>query len=181
MDYKKDFLLVLILLSANICFGQVAYPVPLETDRMLFYIQRSHNKNTVIYDLNILPDGKVDVKNPVNIYWIRYEEGGRKAELSRIHQRVFGVRCRLADKLGNTFILQFNSFIKREVHIIKLSSGVYNAYTKINNEMAQLKSVFIKADMNAAGLPLLFRYIDINGVSAKNKQKISERINMETN
>lgn len=180
MIFTKYPLLIGILLSATLSYGQgqASYPVPPKTDKMLFYLQRSHNKNTIVYELNMLPDGKVNIKNPINIYWIRYEEGGRKAELSFIQRRAFGVRCKLHNKSENTFILQFNNFNKKEILLVKSAAGVYNAFVKIKNETAQLEDVYIKAENNALGLPLSFKYMDIYGVSAKNGQQISERINL---
>jgi len=179
----KHSVLFGILLSVNICFGQgqASYPVPQKTDKLLFYLQRSHNKNTIVYELNTLPDGKVDVKNPIHVSWIRFEEAGRRAELSFIQRRAFGVKCRVADKTdksGNNFIVQFNNFNKREIRLIKSTSGAYNAFMKINNETAELECVYIKAENNAIGIPISFKYMDVYGISLKNKQQISERINL---
>ncbi len=178
MNLLKYPVLAGILLSVNICFGQgqASYPVPKKTDKLLFYLQRSHNRNTIVYELNTLPDGKINVKNPINIYWIRYEEGGRRAELSFIQRKAFGVKCKLIDKSENSFILQFNNFNKREIRLVKSSSGVYSAFIKIKNETAELENVYIKSENNALGLPLSFKYMDIYGISAKSKQQISERI-----
>ncbi len=182
-NFQKYYILAGILLSINICFGQgqASYPVPQKTDKLLFYLQRSHNKNTIVYELNTLPDGKVDVKNPIHVSWIRFEEAGRRAELSFIQRRAFGVKCRAADKndkLGNSFIVQFNNFNKREIRLVKSTSGTYNAFMKINNETAELECVYIKAENNAIGIPISFKYMDVYGISQKSRQQISERINL---
>ena len=55
--------------------GQDGYPVPEKTTDMLFYFQRSHNKNTVVYEINTFADGKINLESPVKFYWIRFEEG----------------------------------------------------------------------------------------------------------
>ena len=112
MNLLKYAALAGILLSVAMCFGQgqASYPVPQKTDKLLFYLQRSHNKNTIVYELNTLPNGEINIKNPINVYWIRYEEGGRRAELSFIQRRAFGVKCKLADRSENSFIVQFNIF-----------------------------------------------------------------------
>jgi hypothetical protein len=183
INLLKNSVLFGILLSVNICFGQgqASYPVPPKTDKLLFYLQRSHNKNTIVYELNTLPDGKVDMKNPIHVSWIRFEEAGRRAELSFIQRRAFGVKTRLADKTdksGNGFIVQFNNFNKREIRLVKSTSGAYNAFMKINNETAELECVYIKAENNAIGIPISFKYMDVYGISQKNKQQISERINL---
>jgi|GEM_PF-405650 hypothetical protein len=182
MNSVKYFasILAAILFSINICFseGHASYPVPQKTDKLLFYLQRSHNKNTIIYELNTLADGKIDVKNPIKVSWIRFEEGGRRAELSFIQRRAFGVKCHMIDKSENNFIVQFNNFNKREIRLIKSSTGIYRAFMQINNETAELDDVYIKAENNALGLPLSFKYMDVYGVSTRSKQQISERINL---
>lgn len=53
----------------------------------LFYIQRNHNKNTVVYDANYKATGLLDQNKPINVYWIRYEEGGRSMELRAIEKK----------------------------------------------------------------------------------------------
>jgi len=178
MNFFRHSVLFGVLFVTNICFGlgHESYPVPAKTNKLLFYLQRSHNKNTIVYELNTLADGKVDVKNPIKVSWVRFEEGGRRAELSFIQRRAFGVKCRLADKSENTFIVQFNNFHKREIRLVKSASGIYNALMKINNETAELEDVYIKAENNAIGLPLSFKYMDVYGISMKDGQQVYERI-----
>lgn len=96
-----------IILSAN---AQENYPVPVKTEKMLFYFQRSHNKNTVVYELNTLPNGAINTDKPVNAYWIRYEEGGVKKELSYIQVKAFGLKWKMIDKENKNFVLHFDRF-----------------------------------------------------------------------
>jgi len=177
----KKFITLLVgfffLFNGFIANAQAGYPVPQKSDKMLFYLQRSHNKNTIVYDLNTLPDGSLDKDDPVKMHWVRFEEGGRKADLSFIQRRAFGVKCKAADKAKASFILKFNNFNKRDMLLAKTSAG-YKAYIKIANEPAELESVFIKAENNALGMPLSFKYIELSGISSKTGKKISERINL---
>lgn len=176
----KQSLAIVILLIINLFTiqGQTGYPTPPKNEKMLFYLQRSHNRNTIIYDINTLPDGKIDLENPIKVYWIRYEEGGRKMDLSFIQRRAFGVNCKLTDKQKSTFILHFNNFDKREMLMAKTSSGSYKVFMKIGSETAELENVFIKSENNSLGMPLSFKYIEVSGISIKNRKKIAERINL---
>ena len=36
------------------------YPTPPRSDNLLFYIQRNHNMNTVVYEINKHMDGRVN-------------------------------------------------------------------------------------------------------------------------
>jgi len=178
--FSKYFALLSILLVSNLCFGNnhESYPVPQKTNKLLFYLQRSHNKNTIVYELNTLSDGIVDVKTPIKVSWVRFEEGGKRAELSFIQRRAFGVKCRLADKSDNSFIVQFNNFNKRDIRLVKTATGTYCALMKIDNETAELEDVFIKAENNAIGLPISFKYMDVYGISQKDRKPVYERITL---
>jgi hypothetical protein len=177
---SKYFALVSVLLVSNLCFGNnhESYPIPQKTNKLLFYLQRSHNKNTIVYELNTLPDGTVDVRNPIKVSWIRFEEGAKRAELSFIQRRAFGVKCRLVDKPDNSFIVQFNNFNKRDIRLVKTATGTYCALMKIDNETAELEDVFIKAENNAIGLPISFKYMDVYGISQKDRKPVYERITL---
>ena len=170
------FVLCIIVSKTQLINAQDNYPVPAKTSKMLFYLQRSHNRNTIIYELNSLPDGRVNTEKPVNIYWIRYEEGGRKAELSFLQSRAFGVKCRVSDKAEVCFILHFNYFDRREIVLSRTEAGDYKAFVSINHEMAELVSSFIKSENNSFGIPLSFKFIEFHGISAISGKIISEKI-----
>lgn len=120
--------------------GQVNYPVPLKSDKMLFYFQRSHNKNTVIYEINNQSDGHINISKPVNYYWIRFEEGGARKELSFIQRKAFGLQWELVDRNKESFVLRFNSFKKRDIYLLKMKDSTqHHAYININGEISELK------------------------------------------
>lgn len=167
---------ILFCLFGTCIQAQTNYPVPPKSDKMLFYLQRSHNKNTVIYDLNITSNGKLNTDEPVNAYWIRFEEGGQKAELTFLQQRAFGVSCKIIDKAKESYKLNFNKFNKRDIYLIKTSAGNFKAFVNINNELAELENVYIKSENNSLGIPLKFKYIDFYGFSVKNRKKVTERL-----
>jgi hypothetical protein len=180
MKGQKIILLILflcIIVSKTVLVkAQDNYPVPSKTDKMLFYLQRSHNRNTIIYDLNTLPSGEIDKKKPVNIYWIRYEEGGRKAELSFLQNKAFGVHCLDSDIAKGSFILRFNCFDKRKIILLKTDTGDYKAFVTINHEMAELISAYIKSENNSLGIPTSMKFIEFHGTSVASGKIISEKV-----
>lgn len=175
---RMKAILVAALLScwfASSLFSQTGYPVPEKTDKMLFYFQRSHNKNTVIYELNTLPNGKLDSKNPINFYWIRFEEGGVKKELSFIQKKAFGIDCKLMDKEKGNYVLHFNHFKTRDIYLIN-SNNKYKAFVTINGEFAELSSIYIQSENNSLGFPLTVKYLELKGTSVKNMKACCEKI-----
>jgi hypothetical protein len=176
-NITRIFVPVYFLASSTLLVnGQDNYPIPVKTDHLLFYFQRSHNKNTVVYELNTLPDGNINTDKPVNAYWIRYEERGQRAELSFIQRRAFGISCNCIDKEKGSYLLHFNNFKKKDIYLIKTVSNVYRAMTSINGEIAQLDHLYIKSENNALGFPLAIKYVEIYGTTLNDKLKVSERI-----
>jgi hypothetical protein len=178
MTGKKNILLFVLLFTGIAIQAkcQKDYPVPAKTDKLLFYLQRSHNRNTVIYDLNTLPNDRINPDKPVSIYWIRYEEGGARKELSFFQQRAFGIQWRLDDKAKESFILHFNCFKKRNIYLIKNNTdNYYKAFISINGEISELTKMYIESENNALGFPLKIKRIEISGISLKNRKDIMEK------
>ncbi len=156
--------------------AQAGYPVPQKTENLLFYFQRSHNKNTVIYELNKLSDGTINRTKPVDSYWIRYEEGGVKKELSFLQKKAFGIQWQLTDKAKENYILHFNSFRKREIYLLKDDhTATYKAFINIQGELSELTHLYIKSENNSLGIPLSVKYVEISGISLKNGQPVAEK------
>ncbi len=168
-------LILCILVGNAIPAGaQNNYPVPVKTEKLLFYFQRSHNKNTVIYELNTLPDGTIDLGKPINAYWIRYEEGGVRKELSLIQLKAFGLQCKLVDKVNKSFVVHFNSVKDREISLLKIGR-IYKAFIAINGEIAELTKMYIKAENNSIGIPLKVNYVEISGIDPKTGKCVTEK------
>jgi hypothetical protein len=151
------------------------YPVPRLTETLLFYVQRTHNRNTVIYELNYQANGVVDQKEPLHPLWIRYEEGGVRKELSYMQNRVYGLNIRCLNK--DSYVFHFRSYKKREVYLVRNEkNNHFKAMIKINGKMAVLTSLFICSVNNALGIPSTVKYIDINGVDPATGNSVNERV-----
>ena len=173
----KVLLVTIILATTNtLSFTQLNYPIPTKNADLMFYLQRSHNRNTVLYHLNRLLDGKINTSCPFHIYWIRYEENDRIAELSFIQRRAFGISISLMEKSNVNFIFHFNSFKKKEIFLLSSKDNTYKAYTRINGEMSELEKLYIKSENNSLGIPLTIGYVELSGKSLKSGQIISEKI-----
>ena len=141
------------------------YPVPPKTAKSLFYVQRSHNKNTIVYDLNILPDGKIDQEAPIHPYWIRYEEGGVTQELSFIQRKYcYGLDYEVIDASKGSYKVFFVCYSKKYLYLLKSAKdNKYHTYISINNKMIELSKVFVKTDGGTFWFPVV-RYVEISGI-----------------
>ena len=180
INTMKFHILIGILLFVNlrVTQAQTSYPVPQKTGNMLFYLQRSFNKNTIIFETVMLADKKLNSEKPVKMHWIRYEEDSRIAELSFIQRKIFGLKCTSIDETKSSFLLINNKISKLKIIVKKSSAGNYRAYLSINNQLTELERVFIKASNNPLGMPISFEYIEVSGISTESGKTNTERINL---
>lgn len=151
------------------------FPEPERTPQLLFYIQRSLNKNTIIYDANFDKRGLLDIKNPIAVYWIRYDEEGQKMPLRFLEKKLaFGVTC---EKLINSeydYKVTIAAWSKKSIYIKQISPYKVIAYVNIKSTCSVLEHIFIGSDPD--GRLNRVEYIDIYGLAKKTLTKIYERI-----
>ncbi|MES2518781.1 MAG: DUF4833 domain-containing protein [Bacteroidota bacterium] len=156
MQFSKTIILLSILLTFN-SFAQKnkktppapieQFPIPQTTPNQLFYIQRSSNINTIIYDANLGADKKLDPKSPVHTYWIRYTDGSKKQELTSIQRSLaYGLHTKPINGELGSYDGYFFAYRKRKF-VVKLNpKGEPIALFPINGKMQILKKVFVNVD-----------------------------------
>ena len=176
----KTYYLILIFFLAGICWeinaqsspkknvpmdsASKTYPVPPANNNMLFYLQRTHNTNTIVYSLKYNSDSTVNEKEPVNVYWIRYADGGGIAPLSSVQKSfAYGVSSQCFDKEKKWFRVNLVAYEKVDIFIMNTSHDKeYHAFTKINGKLAQLTRVFFKTDGGTFWKPNVV-YVELTG------------------
>lgn len=157
--------------------AQEGYPVPPKSDNLLFYIQRSHNKNTIAYELNMKSGKNLDLDMPVHPFWIRYEEGGTREELSYIQRKyAYGLNPQLIDKQNLIFKIYFVCYSKKYFQLMKSpKDNRIRAYISLNNKFIEIQKIFIKTAGGTFWFPVV-KYIDVSGKDARTGNDVTERI-----
>jgi len=153
---------LLFTLHASAASVVDSFPVPKPSPKQLFYLQRSTNSNTIICDLNTDAKGQVIQDNPVHVYWIRYDEGGEKKELSYIQETfAYGIKHELLS--NGAYKLHFVSY-KKQVFYLKRSpkDNQYKMYFVLNNKEFVLQKLFVRIDGGTFWLPNVV-YMEIIG------------------
>jgi hypothetical protein len=142
---KTFFLMGLLSISA--WNDRIDFPIPPHTKRTLFYIQRSTNANTVMYELNVTGGKTINSKNPVDVYWLRYAEKGQKRDLNYIERvMAYGVNCK---ETGNGYYtLNFVASKKKSLKIYIDETGQAHAEMNIANAPSRLEKIFVTATDN---------------------------------
>ncbi|MBT1704481.1 DUF4833 domain-containing protein [Chryseosolibacter indicus] len=121
-------------------------------EQTLFYMQRTPNHNTIMYDLNI-ENGKIDSDEPVHVYWIRYGEKGQKEELSYI-QRHYAYGLKTKKISDNKYELRFVSYKKLPFYIEKSArDNRYHIQVALDGKAVEVKRVFLQIEGGSFWLP----------------------------
>lgn len=151
----------------------IGYPVP-NDENILFYVQKSFNQNTVVYSLNLSKDGTINHSDPVNVFWRRYQEDGRKRDLTTIEKTFgYGVKVKPLKTKPNTYVFSIAA-IKDMQFIVTQIDNKPQTLTTINGKTAFIDRVYIKAE-HIKLLPKVF-YVEVFGTDLKTKKLLYHRI-----
>jgi hypothetical protein len=150
------------------------FPVPPTSSASLFYVQRSSNINTIVYDANVGTDKKLDPQNPVHTYWIRYTEGGKKQELTNIQRSLaYGLHTKAIAGEAGSYEGHFLAYRKRKFVVKMNAKGEPIALFPINGKMQVLKKLFAKVD--ESGMVPSVQYIELWGRDVVTDKEVYEK------
>lgn len=165
---------LLVLMSHNLMGQQSTLPTPVRKN-LLFFLQRTPDANTVIYEVNFKKDGTIDEQRPVIGSWIRYEEEQKYKPLTGIEQKfAYGVKCK---PIGNSeFEIRLAAYKKMPLYLLKSTAdNHYKMYIKNGNDHLLLKRVFVKVDGGSFWFPKV-QYIDLITAHSESGKEIIKRI-----
>ena len=160
----KRFFFILSFFHFFILAAMAATP-----EGRLFQFERSTNRNYICYDVNLKDDGKLDLKEPVNPYWIRAEEGGEKKEFSFL-QFKFAFGYKVDSKRDNEVTIHLSPYKNLPIRICK-RNGKWVALVKMEGQEMVVSKFF--AQMKGESLTCL--YVDVTGTA--NGKTVTKRIN----
>ncbi len=150
-------------------------PTPPKSANMLFYLQRSKNTNTVVYEMAKDVKGVVSTEDPVHPYWINYEEKGAKSDLSAFERRaVYGVDIEALKDRKDVYSMKLKAFDKRSITVVKDKLGNYVGEISINGKTANLKRIFIEAKEGLISPTVV--HVDLFGTDPVTGASVFERI-----
>ena len=153
-----------------------SFPVPSGNPNQLFYLQRTLNSNTVVYELNMDENDKLNASEPIHVFWIRYPEGGMRKELSYI-QRRFAYGVQTEQMKDGRYKLIFAAYKKKNLYLMFAQrDNKYHVYTTLSNKVAILNSVFIQIDPGGTFWAPNVRYIEMKGKELSTGNDLTERI-----
>ena len=171
----RNFAIVIFIFNISIVYAQddKIFPVPGGNDNQLFYLQRTPNVNTIVYELNY-KNGELDSKEPVHVFWIRYQEKGQRTELNYIQRSfAYGIKSKLLSK--DFYELHIVSYKKRLLYLRKGANNKFYVYTIINNEQIMLDRIFLKINGGSLWSPNI-EYAELKGIDPATGKEVVERL-----
>lgn len=171
-NYIAFLLFTIGLISTITVIGQDKFPVPVGNPNQLFYLQRTSNTNTIVCELNY-ENGVLNQEEPIHVFWIRYTDKGQKEELNYIQKKfAYGIKSQLISK--DKYLLNFVSYKKYPMYLMKGANNKYNVYGTINQKQAIVDRIFVKINGGSLFTPNV-EYVEIKGVDPANGKEVTER------
>ena len=169
-----------IFLSANQLQAQnieregKEFPVPVGNPNQLFYLQRTENINTVVYELNN-EKGILNATNPIRVFWLLFATSSRQENLSEMEKEfVYGVKIKSLEKNKCKFTLA--AYPKIVLTLSKDSHKIYRVYVKPTTQQIILTQVYIKEKEGFLNIEPKVEYIEFSGTDVKSGKEVTERI-----
>lgn len=149
------------------------YPTPPKTDTLLFYLQRSNNSNTVVYEANLRRNGELDTGDPVKVSWIRYNTNGKRRAL-KTTERLFAFGVVSEKVRRNDFRVHLVSYESRKARVFIGKDGKPRATMQIAGRPAILRWAYATVDTDGVAPSVL--KVDLFGEDLATGKALHERL-----
>ena len=141
----------------------------------LFKIAKSDNKNVLFYDA-VIKNGKLDSKNPVDIYWIMYAEKNQREGMTILEKPQFGIITKEIAS-GKEYVINVKNDIlaKRDIRVFTDNNGCARATAVIDGKDALIQDIFINIKPGGGLIPKV-ESLDLHGIAMADQSNLSERV-----
>ena len=156
----KRFTIALVCTLIAVLAGPLVARADEPITQRLFHIERNKNANIVVYDARVLPDGTLQKKDPVDVYWLKLAEDGERKKLKRIERKMaygFKVHDQEVDRLR----LDMKADVGRDLFVAAVRD-TFRALIDIDGRRSILDRIYIFAD--ESGIMPKVQYLELFGV-----------------
>ncbi len=177
--FKPLFALVIFVFSGFISGDNGAMPVPNGINNMLFYVQRSLNKNTIIYQLNLNDKNELNEAEPIKIFWKNYATNGTVEPLNYVQKKyAYGIESFLSDKEKKIYTFHFVSYKKQLLYLAKTSDKKYHVFSYFGSKLIVVQRVYVQINGGSFWTPRV-KYIEVSGTDPVKNEPVTEKIVIE--
>jgi hypothetical protein len=144
--------LIINLTFLLLVYSNTAYAQDKPLNYNLFKIDRSKDKNVVLYDINLTETGQLNSEKPITYYWIKNEKKGNLEALTWIQKKyAYGLNYLAITDEFATF--KFVSYDKLTFTLKKSSDKKYHVFTKFDDKLVKVNHVFVQIDGGTFWIP----------------------------
>lgn len=159
--------------SNSVTVDPSKFPVPPQSKKSLFFIHRSTNPNTVVYEVNLNESHTIDAADPVNVYWIRYGEKGQQRGLNYLERTfAYGVKSEPIDR--TRYAVEFVASKARSMEVLLDRNGQAQAIMIIHGQKSKLTKIFVQVAED--GWWPRIAYIKFFGLDQNTNKPVYERM-----
>ena len=160
----------------------------LEKETICFAIERSLNRNVVIYEgLIDKATGKLRKDKPMDVYWLdldpAYVEKNRKNgkmhdrdELNYIEKTMaYGISCTPVPGREDEYTLTLVALPSKKC-TLKIVDGIPKTVVDINGKQCYMENIYVETQAGWTGLPRVM-YVLVKGVTVDGGEPQEEKIN----
>jgi hypothetical protein len=120
------------------------YPVPEQRPEQLFYIQRNKNTATVIYKINEMLGGVLNLDNPLELWWLTFDNNGTENDCHELNAMQVNLAYGYESHPIQNNLIRFCLKAYRDLvfYLIKNASG-YRVEVELKNKFCVLDSIFV--------------------------------------
>ena len=114
---------------------------------VLFYIHKNTNPNAIVYAVNLSDNNKINPSNPIEVFWRRYQEDGRKKKLAWL-ERTFAFDFKVKPLAGkeNAYVFNLVAMKEKQLYATQDKEGKPIVLTTIAGETALLEKIYLMVD-----------------------------------
>lgn len=152
--------------------------MPPPSKELLFYIQRSINTNTLVYELNTDKDGVLNTKEPIHIFWINFEEKQEREPMNYFQRTLaYGIELETIDQAEGKYRFRFVSYKGKYFYLLKSrAENRYRVYASINKVTCELIRIYADVDPGLSLFTPKVHSIQLEGINPVTGEKTMEII-----
>lgn len=152
------------------------FPVPTGFKNMLFYVQRSINVNTIVYELNTSHNGEINKVEPIKYYWVNYSGASDIEPLNYIQKKyAYGLEVKLLDSEKLNYCFNFVSYKKQVLYLINTGDKHYKVYSNFNGKMVVVNRIYVHIEGGGFWTPKI-KYIEVLATDPQKNETVKEKI-----
>lgn len=122
------------------------FPIPPENPRRVFFLQRSTNMHTIVYEARLADHGRLDAAQPLDVYWLRGRSQERRP-LDFIERTfAFGPRVMADPTAPGTWVVSTAGYPARTARLTLDARGKPMLVTEVAGRRARLVSGYLELD-----------------------------------